>query len=130
MSEPLRELFEVQIARPCFFAVPEAFRWADSASNACEDGTSDVFEQGRVTGRREERANIKGIFHDAVSPELSVALLTLAEAEKELRAKRAPEADELAKVTRLIEKVIEKIGASLEPQEVAFPAQARWNQSF
>jgi len=37
---------------------------------------------------------------------------------------------ELAKVTRLIEKVIEKIGASLEPQEVAFPAQARWNQSF
>ena len=82
-----------------------------------EDGTSDAFEQGRIIGRQEERANIKGIFHDAVSAELSVALLTLAETEKELRAKHAPQADELAKVTRLIDKAIEKIVTPLEPQE-------------
>ena len=84
-----------------------------------EDGTSDAFEQGRIIGRQEERAKIKGMFHDAVSPELSVALLTLAEAEKELKAKHAPETDELVKVKRLIDNVIEKIVTSLEPQEVA-----------
>jgi hypothetical protein len=79
------------------------------------DGASDAFEQGRIIGGQEERAKIKGIFHGAVSRELSVALLTLAQAEKQLRAKHAPEADELAKVTRLIGKVTEKIVTSLEP---------------
>jgi len=74
-----------------------------------EDGTSDAFEQGRIIGGQEERAKSKGIFHSAVSLELSVALRSLAEAEKQLKAKQAPEADELAKVTRLIGKVIEKI---------------------
>jgi hypothetical protein len=83
-----------------------------------EDGTSHAFEQGRLTGSQEERAKIKGLFHDAVSPELLVALFTLAEAEKELTARDAPEAVQLAKVTRLIEKVIEKIVTSLDPQEV------------
>src|SRR5262245_22676178 len=82
-----------------------------------EDGHSDAFEHGRIIGRQEERTRITGIFHDAVSPELSVALLNLAEAEKELKAKCAPEAHELAKVTRLIDEVIEKIVAFLEPQE-------------
>ena len=86
-----------------------------------EDGTSDPFEQGRIVGRQEERANIKGIFHDAVSPELSVAFLTLAETEKDLRAKHAPEADELAKVKRLIDKVIEKIVTPLEPHFAVSP---------
>ena len=86
-----------------------------------EDGTSDAFEQGRIIGRQEERANIKGIFHDAVSPELSVALLTLAETEKDLRAKHAPQADELAKVTRLIDKVIEKIVTPLESHFAVSP---------
>jgi hypothetical protein len=56
-----------------------------------EDGTSDAFGQGRIIGRQEERAKIKRIFHETVSPELSVALRTLAEAEKELKAKHAPE---------------------------------------
>jgi hypothetical protein len=82
-----------------------------------EDGTSDTFEQGRIIGRQEERAKIKRIYHDAVSPELSAALLTLAEAEKGLKAKHAPDADELAKVRHLIDKAIEKIVASLERQE-------------
>ena len=77
-----------------------------------EDGTSDTFEQGRIIGGQQERTKIKGIFHGAVSPELSVALGSLAEAEKQLKAKHA---GELAKVTRLIGKVIEKIVTSLEP---------------
>jgi hypothetical protein len=80
-----------------------------------EDGISNAFEQGRIIGGQEERAKIKGIFHSAVSPELSVALRSLAEAEKQLKAKHVPEADELAKVTRLIGKVIEKIVTSLKP---------------
>jgi hypothetical protein len=79
-----------------------------------EDGDSDAFEQGRVIGRQEERAKIKRIFHDPVSPELSAALLTLAHAEKELKAKHAPEADQLAQVRRLIDKAIEKIVTSLD----------------
>ena len=91
-----------------------------------EDGTSDAFEQGRIIGRQEERANIKGIFHDAVSPELSVAILTLAETEKDLRAKHAPEADELAKVKRLIDKVIEKIVTPLEPHFAVSPQLQIW----
>jgi hypothetical protein len=74
-----------------------------------EDETSHAFEQGRIIGRQEERAKIKRIFYDAVSPELSAALLALAETEKELKARHAPEADELAKVRRLIDKAIEKI---------------------
>jgi hypothetical protein len=82
-----------------------------------ENGTSDAFEQGRVIGRQEERGKIKRIFHDAASPKLSVALVTLAEAERELKAKHAPQAHELAKVTRLLEKVFEKIVASLEPHQ-------------
>jgi hypothetical protein len=57
------------------------------------------------------------IFHDTAGSEVSDALLTLAEAGKELKAKHAPEADELAKVTRLIDKMIEKIVTALEPQE-------------
>ena len=82
-----------------------------------KDGTSDAFEQGRTIGRQEERARIKRILHDTAGPEVSDALLTLAEAEKELKAKHAPEVDELAKVTRLIDKAIEKIVAALELQE-------------
>jgi len=82
-----------------------------------EDGASHAFEHGRIIGRQEERAKIKRIFHDPVSPELSAALLTLAHAEKELKAKHAPEADQLAQVRRLIDKAIEKIVTSLEPQE-------------
>jgi hypothetical protein len=81
-----------------------------------EDWTSDAFEQGRIIGTREERAKIKQIYHDAVSPELLVALFTLGEAEKELKAKHAREAAELVKVARLIDKVIEKIVTSLDPQ--------------
>jgi hypothetical protein len=47
------------------------------------------------------------------------AFLSLGAAEKQLKAKHAPEADELAKVTRLIGKVIEKIVTSLEPAKSA-----------
>ena len=82
-----------------------------------EDGTLDAFEQGRIIGGQEERAKIKRIFHDPLSPELSAALLTLAHAEKELKAKHAPEADQLAQVRRLIDKAIEKIVTSLERHE-------------
>jgi hypothetical protein len=81
-----------------------------------EDWTSDAFEQGRIVGSQEERAKIKQIYHDAVSPELLVALFTLGEVEKELKATHAREAAELAKVERLIDKVIEKIVGSLDPQ--------------
>jgi hypothetical protein len=79
--------------------------------------TSGSFEQGRVLGIQEERAKIKQIFHDAISPELLVVLFILGEVQKGLNANHAHEAAELAKVTRLIDNVIEKIVAYLDPQE-------------
>jgi hypothetical protein len=79
-----------------------------------ENWTSDPFEQGRILGSQEERAKIKQIYHDAVSPELLVALFTLGQVERELKATHAREAAELTKVAGLIDKVIEKIVASLE----------------
>jgi hypothetical protein len=79
-----------------------------------ENWTSDAFERGRMVGSQEERAKIKQVYHDAVSPELLVALFTLGEAERQLQATHPREAAELTKVARLIDKVIEKLAKSLE----------------
>jgi hypothetical protein len=79
-----------------------------------ENLTSDAFERGRMVGSQEERTKIKQVYHDAVSPELLVALFTLGEAERELKATHPREAAEITKVARLIDKVIEKLVKSLE----------------
>jgi hypothetical protein len=80
-----------------------------------EDGTSDALEQGRIVGRQEERARIKGVFHEAATPAFSAAIVTLTEAKRRLKAKHAVEAEEFGKAMRLIVEASEKIVDSLEP---------------
>jgi hypothetical protein len=79
-----------------------------------ENWTSDAYEWGRMAGSQEERAKIKQVYHEAVSPELIAALATLGEAERQLKATHPRQAAELTKVARLIDKVIEKLAKSLE----------------
>jgi hypothetical protein len=117
-------VFEAPGLVACVVRTADARRSLTGHASIGDDGSvyimldpEDAFEQGRIIGRQEEYANVKEIFREAVSPVLSIALPALAEVERELKATHSPQADKIAKATRLIDNVMEKIVRSLNLEE-------------
>jgi hypothetical protein len=72
------------------------------------------FIHGHLIGREEERDRTRQFFHDILSSKLLVATFVAHEIYQSLAAKRAEEAEEQARVTKLLRELIEDISRSFE----------------
>ena len=78
------------------------------------DPVANVFVQGQSVGRTQERERIRRLLHDALSPQLLVALFAVAGAEARAEEEGHAEAKELARAMKALEEGIENIVKALE----------------
>ena len=74
----------------------------------------DVFAHGQAVGRKQERDRIRQLLHDALSPQLLVALFAIAGAEAKAEEEGHEEAKELARAMKALEEGIDNIIRALE----------------
>ena len=86
------------------------------------DVASEGFIHGRLIGREEETQRTRQFFHDILSSKLLLASFAAEEIYQSLVAKGAPEAEEQARVTKLLGEMIEDICHTFaEPATPAAP---------
>ena len=78
------------------------------------DPVADVFAHGQTIGRKQERDRIRRLLHDALSPQLLVALFAIAGAEAKAEEEGHEEAKELARAMKALEEAIDNIVRALE----------------
>ena len=89
----------------------ETKRW-DTAGNVGSSSWGVAFEgfiHGHLIGREEERQRTRQFFHDILSSKLLVASFTAHEIYQSLVEKGAQEAEEQARVTKLLRELIDDI---------------------
>jgi signal transduction histidine kinase len=74
-------------------------------------GSSAQFEQGKTTGREEERNRIAKAFHDEVSSSMLAALFLVEAAKTQLEDARLPQAKLVAEASDILAETTEKIVA-------------------
>jgi hypothetical protein len=110
----------LDILLPCVLKTPLSS--VDGQALRCDDGMLlailDVtlwdlalkgFNQGRRMGREDERNRTRHFFHDVLSTKLLVASFLAHEIYQKLAASGAEEAEDMARVTKLMQEVIEAI---------------------
>ena len=80
-------------------------------------GPQAQFEQGRTTGREEERNRVTLAFHEEVSSSIIAALFLIETARSELEDAGAPQADAVSKASEILTETTEKIADVLRPSE-------------
>ncbi|MGA8654793.1 MAG: hypothetical protein WB586_01475 [Chthoniobacterales bacterium] len=114
----------VEIA-PCVLSCPskKGFVTGHAVKNAegylflmldVSDPTADVFAHGQTLGRKQEQDRIRRLLHDALSPQLLVALFAIAGAEAKAEEEGHAEAKDLARAMRALEEGIDNIVRALE----------------
>jgi hypothetical protein len=78
------------------------------------DVAFEGFIHGHLIGREEEKQRTRQFFHDILSSKLLVASFTAHEIYQSLAAKSAPEAEEQARVTKLLRELIGDISRAFE----------------
>jgi PAS domain-containing protein len=73
------------------------------------DSSSAQFEQGRITGREEERNQVIKAFHEEVSSSMIAALFLIETAKNELKEAGLPQAEAVSKASDVLAKSTEKI---------------------
>ena len=73
-----------------------------------------VFAHGQTLGREQERARIRQLIHDALSPQLLVALFAITGAKAKAEEKGHEEAKDLARAMTALEEGIDNIVRALE----------------
>jgi hypothetical protein len=73
-----------------------------------------VFAHGQTIGREQERERIRRLLHNALSPQLLVALFAIAGAKAKAEEKGHEEAEELARAMRALEQGIDNVVRALE----------------
>jgi PAS domain-containing protein len=112
---------------PCVLKKPLTNEWVPGRALRRKDGillamldlpVGDIafegFIRGHLIGREEERDRTRQFFHDILSSKLLVATFVAHEIYQSLAAKRAEEAEEQARVTKLLRELIEDISRSFE----------------
>jgi hypothetical protein len=74
-----------------------------------DDVAFEGFVHGRLIGREEERQRARQFFHDILSSKLLVASFAAHEIYQSLVAKGVQEAEEQARVTKLLRELIDEI---------------------
>jgi hypothetical protein len=72
------------------------------------------FIHGHLLGRQEERDRTRQFFHDILSSKLLVASFVAQEIYQSLAAKGAQEAEEQARITKLLRELIDNISRTFE----------------
>ena len=75
---------------------------------------AEVFAHGQTVGREQERERVRRLLHDALSPQLLVALFAITGAKAKAEEKGHEEAKELARAMRALEQGIDNIVRALE----------------
>ena len=75
---------------------------------------AEVFAHGQTLGREQERARIRQLIHDALSPQLLVALFAITGAKAKAEEKGHEEAKDLARAMTALEEGIDNIVRALE----------------
>jgi signal transduction histidine kinase len=73
------------------------------------DSPSVQFEQGRTTGREEERNRIIKAYHEEVSSSMIAALFLIETAKNELEEAGLPQAEAVSKASDILTETTEKI---------------------
>jgi hypothetical protein len=70
---------------------------------------NSAFNQGRRMGSKEERDRTRHFFHDILSSKILVASFLTHEIHQKLAASGAKEAEDMARITKLLQEAIEAI---------------------
>jgi signal transduction histidine kinase len=77
------------------------------------------FWQGQIVGKQEEKQRLAQVIHDSFSPHLLAALFLIQGIREHLEKTRPVEAQQLAKVTELLNETIQTLAAGVSNSETA-----------